>query len=156
VGLEAYEEEMAPLHDIEIDSYRKSCCSIDMDDLNGEFVRLSADLAYWNERLTRAIEKHLTAKAERERVEGDLICDPDLVVQLQEELGKKPTVDQIKGKILNTETFTDAKAVEIAAEAEKRRCGGISEAIVKKSEMLVSLGAHLREEMKRDPSLREE
>lgn len=147
---------MAQLRELEVEAYYVECTEIDRDDLDGEFIRTPSDLAYWNERYARAVEQRERAKSERERVEGKLACDPELVTELAERLGKKPTVDQIKGEILNHEDFQEAKAAEIAAEGEKARCKGAVETLVTKRDMLISVGAHIREEMRQDLRIRDD
>lgn len=148
--------EMAHLRELEVEAYFVECVVTTPEAINEEYTRLTSDVAYWNERYARATETYLLAKAERERTEGRLLCDAEMVAELGERLGKKPTVDQIKGEILVDPKFEEAKTAEIAAEVERIRCRGAVEALATKRDMLVSLGATLREDMKRELLIRDE
>jgi hypothetical protein len=143
------------LRELEVDAYFVECVQCVPEMIQEEFARVTADIAYWNERYTRGTEQYLRAKALREKTEGRLSYDKDMIETLSAELGKKPTVDQIKGRILNHAEYEEAKSEEIAAEAERIRCRGAVEAVATKRDMLVSLGATMREELKRDPMIRD-
>ena len=118
-------------------------------------MRVPSDLAYWNERFASALHEFLDAKIARERVLGELLCDPILRDELDEHIGKKATVEQLKGWVMRDDRYLAAKMREMGAEVEKHRLRGCVEAIAAKRDMLISLGAHVRLEMMHDPVLRQ-
>lgn len=144
------------LHDLDVDEFLKDCVTIEPMALEEEFVRLPADLAYWNERYSMANRTFLRAKIDRERTEARL------TIQLREELaktmpeGKKPTVDAVGAAVKDHADMNAARNAEIDAEIEKARLYGVLDAVRAKKDMLVSIGAHHRAEMAGDPRIREE
>lgn len=148
------EDGTAMLHDLEVDAYLKRAVHIEAVALEDEFVRLPSDIAYWNERHSIALRAYLDAKMDRERVLGTLMCDLTLVEELEAYLGKKPTVDQIKGRVLSDPKYDAAKRKENRTDQERTRLRGAVEALATKRDMLISLGAHVRLEMMHDPIVR--
>jgi len=69
-------------------------------------------------------------------------------------VGKKPNLDQLKGAALCSQRYIDAKAREATAESERHRARGRVDALSTKRDMLISLGAHIRLELLRDPAVR--
>ena len=148
-------EDQVELNDVMIERFLKEAIDISPEALEEEFVRVPADLAYWNERYAVSLRMWLSAKVERERIMGELLCDPLFIEELEEKLQKKkPSVDQIKGAILNHKSYITARISEAANEAEKTRLRGCVDAVASKRDMLISLGAHVRLEMQHDPVLR--
>lgn len=143
------------LNGLAVERYHAECVEIDPDGLDEEFIRTPADLAYWNERVTLAVEERERAKVERERVEGALMINPEFLEAIERLVGKKPNLDQLKGAIAQDAGYKEAKRREIDAEVEKTRCKGVVDALVTKRDMLISAGAHIREEMRQDLRLRD-
>lgn len=131
-------------HDIEADA------RIDTFDLEGEYTRLPADLAYHNEVFADAYQTYLLAKETRKQVEanaaqGARIANP------------KATVGAIDAVVDLDEDVHNARMQEIAAEADKIRQFGRVDALRAKKEMLISLGAHIRAtELNGDPTIRQQ
>jgi len=151
---------VAKINDIEVDDYLSNCVIIEPLAIEEEFIRLPADLAYWNERFAQANRAFLIADIEEKRTEArlHLECRARLTVEKGED-GKKvkaPTVSDIEAEVNGHEDMQRAQDRLIAAEAEKVRLYGVLDAIRTKREMVVSLGAHMRAEMQGDPTLREQ
>lgn len=146
--------ETSYIYDQEVEKYLKDAVHIEPMALEEEFIRIPSDLAYWNEKYAVSLREYLTAKAERERIEGQLMCDPTFAAELETEIGKRPTVDQLKGGIRNNERYISAQVRERAADTERHRLRGCVDAIGAKRDMLISLGAHHRLEMMGDPIVR--
>ena len=56
--------------EIVVDAYLYDCVNVEPEALQEEFVRIPADLAYWNERYAQAHREHLLAKLDAERAEA--------------------------------------------------------------------------------------
>lgn len=148
------------LGDIEVEERLYSAVMIDPQEMDEEFCRVSSDFAYFNEKYANAIEKHLAAKADRERVYAVLFMEArvDLVEDDVDSKGrakkKHPSVDLIKATIEADDTYTSACADELLWEAERMRLRGRCEAISMKKDALQSLGANKRIELMNDPVMR--
>jgi hypothetical protein len=140
--------------DIEIDQYLKRAVQIEPMALEEEFVRLPADIAYWNERHSHALREYLAAKIDREQIFGRLLTNPEFHATLQILIGKRPTVEQLKGAISCHDDYAAARLHENEADVERQRLRGCIDALAAKRDMIVSLGAHIRLEMMHDPIVR--
>ncbi len=120
-----------------------------------EFIRLPGDMAYWNERFAMATHDYLDAKATREKLWGELLNDSAIFDALAKRLGKKPSVDQLKGEIETLDQYVGARQLENTAKADVARTRGNVDCVIAKKEMLISLGAHIRAELNRDAMIRE-
>ena len=163
---------MAELHDIEVEQYLKDCVDIEPIGLEDEFVRLPADLAYWNHRFAEAVKELQRSKFVREQVYARRYQ------ALREELGeasrvaaekaikggadakkvriKAPTVDDITAAVMADDEYAEAKGREIEAEGEKARLYGVVDAVRTKRDMVIQMGADRRVEMQGDPVLRDQ
>jgi len=128
----------------------KEALEIDDGQIKAEFIRLPADMAYWNARYADAIRDHLRAKHECEKTEAR--CYGEHRERL--ELERKVTEKKIESAVTQDPSVIAAREAEIEAEAERARLRGVVEAISTKRDMLMSLGAYIREEM-RDPLIRD-
>lgn len=143
----------------EIDLYQWECVEIDAFAIQEEYMRLPADLAYWNERYASVHRHWLEMKAKRERVYAERL----MVVRqgLQFELDSDPlkkgriTISEVEVGVMRDDAYMAVRDKEISAEAEKIRLWGVLDAIRAKKDMLVSLGAHMRAEMAGGLSTRE-
>lgn len=118
-----------------------------------EYIRVPGDLAYWNERYAQAYRLAMLAEHTRRTVEARVQLELRAAAKAE---GAKPTVDEVAARVTTHSEVTAALLHEIETQAEKEQIRGILEAIRAKKEMLISLGAHLREEMRDDPSIRTE
>lgn len=133
------------------DEYLKSCVTIEQADLQGEFVRVSSDLSYWNHRYAESCKRLLLAELARKKLHAALWLENK--VDTLGKSGKAPTLDDLKAMVELDINYREAKAEEIEAEVEKEELRGVVEAIRTKKEMLISLGAHIRAEMNGNPQI---
>lgn len=135
----------------ESDEYLYECTHINDDDINNEFKRTSADIAFWSKKYADAVKESITAEINRKQVwSAKWIATKEMLVAT----GSRATIEDIKSNLETDNSVREARAREITAEFEKERIKGIMEAIRTKREMLISLGAHLRQEMQQDPTIK--
>jgi len=133
------------------DEYLRECVAIEPLAIQEEYVRLPADLAYWNAQYANAQRAHLLAKVNLDVLERELYP----VIRAELEAGGRATEKMIEAGIGQSEVWVEAKREVAEAEAEKGRLYGVLDAVRSKKDMLISLGAHLRIEMEGDPVLRD-
>lgn len=166
--------EVAMLHDMKVDPYLLECVQIDPILINEEFVRIPADLAYWNARYAQTIKRSLTAKMDLDKcitdgkkavAEMEGLCLQDA----RKELGRsnpRVTESMVAAAVATDERLLAerekwsaaeyrARQAYIDAEADKALIYGNVDAVRAKREMVVSLGAQIRKEMETDPSIGE-
>lgn len=133
------------------DQYLRECVEIDQSDLNDEFIKIPSAIAYWNHQLAEATKAHAIAKLDYDREWARLFC------ALRDGRGDKkaPAVDAIKAMCDMDPELYDLQLDVIEKDAERIRLRGVVDAVLGKRDMLQSLGAKLREEMRGDPSLRQ-
>ncbi len=139
-------------HDVELEEYLRECVKIEPLAIQEEFVRIPADLAYWNARYALALREHLTAKIDLDVTRAKLQPIVRLAIQ---EAGGKVTESQVDAAIESHDSYVDARRRVADAEVAKNELFGSLDAIRAKKDMLMSLGAHLRVEMEGDPVMRE-
>lgn len=139
------------LKEIGAEQFLIECVDIDPIEIDEEFLRQPADLAYWHERYAQAVRRQLDAKHSVPQAEAEMYID------IRDNLipGEKMTEPNIKAHVATSQKVIDAQAELSKAESEKQRCKGYAEAVASKGNMLQSIGAKLRIEM-RDPAVREE
>ena len=120
---------------------------IDEQDLSGEYASVGHHLATWGQKYASAQESFLRAKLGREHHEAKLR------LTLREEYEADPkhkrcTEAQLDALVKSHAEWVGAKVAEIEAEAESLRIRGILGALRTKSDMLISLGAAQRAEMR--------
>lgn len=144
---------MAKLHDMDVDDYLAQAVGIDPLAIQEEYVRVPAELAYWNCKYAEAVNRHLRAKHHLEVTEAQLrfLCRDAL-----EEAGRKVTESTVDSAMLRHSSYEPARFAAIEAEVEVKRLAGVVDAVRTKRDMLVSLGAHVRAEMQHDPVIRSE
>lgn len=142
----------AKLYDREVEEHLKEALEIDDQDLKTEFSRTPGDIAYWNARYGDAIQVALESEEARQRLEAEL------GLEYRERFsgeGKKITEETIKAAVRSDERYRLARRAEMEAEAEKWRARGYALAILAKKDMLMSLGAMVRDELRGDPVVRD-
>ena len=137
----------------EMDAYLRQCVKINPEDMQEEFVRIPADLAYWNAKYAQALREHLLSKLDRDVLKANL--EPMMRQELAA-AGAKITEAVVKAAIESNEAMVEAERRVLEAEVAKNEVFGYLDAIRSKKEMLISLGAHLRAEMEGDPLIREQ
>ena len=140
---------------VDIDQYLEECTKIEPMALQEEFVRVPADLAFWNGKYANVYQHWLEMKLARE------ICFAKLWQHHQTQLlintpKGKATISEVEAAVFQDAEYIDAKVKEITAEGEKVRLYGIMDSLRSKRDMLISLGAHQRAEMGNDPMLRKQ
>jgi hypothetical protein len=115
-----------------------------------EFVRIPADLSYWNAQYADLLRRFLVAKAESEHLWARIWMETRETLLID----GKATEKLIESKATCNPEWQKAHLALVELEAEKARVRGVVEAIEAKKEMLISLGAHLRAEMEGDPMVR--
>lgn len=132
--------------------YSAECVRIEPLAIEEEYIRLPSDLAYWSAELARAIEQSALAKNARE------LTAAEVAGEKREDLhalnGKAPTVAQVEEAVTTDHRYQKAKHAEITTESRRMEILGTVEAIRAKRDMLISLGAHIRAELQRDPLIR--
>lgn len=135
-----------------LDEYLTDCVKIEPLALEEEYIRLPADLAFWNDRYAKAVETYLQAKHDSDTMYAKLLIIHRATLQNQ---GVKVTESIVEATILQDQKWLDVEQKRIGAEAAKARLSGVLDAVKTKRDMLISLGAHIRAEMERDPQVRE-
>lgn len=139
---------------IDLDAYLKDSVRIESFAIEEEFIRLPADLAFWNEQYAQAYKAWQEQKLELERLNATL----SLAIrdELQAQNKGRVTLAEIEQVLHTIDQYKNTKQREIELEAEKVRLYGVVDAVRSKKEMLISLGAHLRFEMGNDPAIRQQ
>lgn len=146
------------LQEIEVDAYLADTVQIEPLALEEEFIRLPADLAYWNERYSQAVRAFLVSKIEAERCEARLHMEVRTRLAAAAPEGAKskgPTVADIEAAVESQPELQAARMRALDAEVDKVRLQGVLDAVRAKRDMLVQLGARARIEMEADPVIRD-
>jgi hypothetical protein len=120
---------------------------IDPANIKQEYTRVPAYLATLNQVYAQALRDAILAKGHRDLVfaeQAEAFLDNEIL-----RLGlnyKKPGEEVIKRAVVLTKEYQRALEKYAEAEYRKAQAGGASAAMVAKKDMLVSLGAHVRQE----------
>jgi len=142
---------MAKLGELDVEQFLHDAVQIEPLALQEEYIRVAPDLAYFNERYSRALERSMIAKLAVDQTEARLQI---AVRQALLNTSQKITEALVEASVTTHEDMTTAREEQIQADVEKSRLHGVLDAIRTKRDMLVSLGAHVRSELQGDPSLR--
>lgn len=112
---------------------------LDPDELVSELARTPGDLARAGFLAAETWGSYRRRKAKRERVLGEILADPEVAAKLKEQLGKAPTVDQLKAGALADPRFEEALELEIQADVDRRRAASTHKALAEKAALLVAL-----------------
>lgn len=118
--------------------------SVNRDDLNSEFVRLSADLAYWGEQLAEAEHEYSMAKLASEKLTAEAF------VRYKEHLQStqgRTTDSSVNAMVTKDHRIVASKTNLLTKTHERNRLKSVVESIRAKKEMIISLGAQMRAEM---------
>lgn len=137
---------MARLRDIEVDDYYKQCIDFEPALIDEEFARLSGDLGYWNELVANASKEVMLAEWAQKKTEAQLY----LKYKEPAEGKKPPTEATVDAAIRVDPAYEAAHLKYVEAQYEYTQLAGRAKTISKKAEMLVSLGAQLRQEREGD------
>jgi hypothetical protein len=140
------------LHDLSVDQYLAQSVTVEPLQLEEEFVRLPADLAYWHARAADALREYQMSKLEQDKTEANLrIVVREHIIAT----GGKPTESQVESGVMLRPEYSEARARTIEAEVEYQRLRGVCEAVRVKRDALVALGQQARAEMS-DPVVRQQ
>ncbi len=118
--------------------------------IQDEFCKVPAAIATWAERHANAIGQSLRAEENRKQMEAALY------LEFREEArsgGTKKTEAEIDASVRTDARFVASKRTEIEAEIYRVKMKGMADAVFAKKDMLVSLGAHIRQEMGGHPRI---
>ena len=139
--------------EIRMESYLRECVEIDQLALSSEYERMPSDFAFWNERYAQAYQHWDQRVIARKSLYASLYMEARRAPVIPP--AKALTVEDVKMTVESELVYMKALSDESQAEFEKVRLFGIMESLRTKREMLVSLGATIRQELQNDPVLRE-
>ena len=143
---------MPKIRDLEIDEYLYESVTLDAVQIEQEFSRVSADVAYWSTMYARAHRRYLRAKILRDQTKAAAYIEHrDLLMASH----GKATVRDIDSSISGDMKVQEVEADVVEAEYEREKLKGTMEAVRAKRDMLITLGAHLRVEMQGNPKINE-
>ena len=134
------------------EKYAGECVALEATNLQGEFIKYTADLAYWGQRVAEARQGESFCKMARDVQAADL----DTLAREALAGDKKPTEAMIAAWVTKHPAMQGTEQHLIAATFELDRAKAIYDALRSKRDMLVGLGAQQRAEMQHDPALKVE
>lgn len=124
----------------------ESCLDIDSFLLEEQYSEHSSNYSYWNDVY---VDAYRTWRMSKDKIKEVYAERYEIVRNKLEKTKKgKVTVKEVEIDIERDPIYLKAKANEIEADAEKERWKGRLEALRSRKDMLISLGAHVREEIK--------
>jgi hypothetical protein len=142
---------MAFLMDIEVDDYLKQCVDLVPEAISEEYSRLSPDYAYWNEKMKGVVSRLLHAEFDEKQTEARLY----LKYKEPGDGKKSPTEKAVDSAVLLDPIFQESHLKTLELTAERDYLKGVLKNLSLKAEMLVSMGATLRQEIQGDLRMRE-
>jgi len=143
---------VANLKDVEVSEYLKQCVDMVPEQINEEFSRMSADYAYWNEKYAEANRLELVTEWSEKKAYASAYLQKKMEAQVSSTKTSEATLD---AEVKTSQVYGRAVEEHIEARAATAHLKGVLEALKTKREMLISSGAHLRQEMQGDPIIRE-
>lgn len=133
------------------EAYLRASTQIDELIISEEFIRLPADVSYWNSMYAEAYRQFLIAEFDRKQSWANALSAARVVLA-DKGLGgaRGPTVDAVEAEAMRDPNFVKAKRWEIQCESDKVRLAGVLEALRTKKDMLISYGANQRAEMQQE------
>lgn len=131
-----------------VEEYLRASTQINEFALQEEFLRLPADIAYWNTQYAEAHKANLIAKLDREKAWAAAVKAARVVLSPKGPSGGKgPTVADVEAEALEDPNYTQAKLWEIHTEVEKVKLSGTLDSLRAKQSMLITIGANQRAEL---------
>jgi hypothetical protein len=121
--------------------------------LNEEYIRIPSDIAFLGQQYATAYRRAGEAKIRENKLEAATTISIRAQAAASNE---KLTLPDLAARVDTDEEVVLARLETVRAEAEKLRVRGYYDAVLAKKDMVISIGATLREEMKSTPSLRNE
>ncbi len=134
------------------EEYARQCVTLDNTNLQGEFVKYTADLSFWGAKLGYAKQEESLAKLARDVTAADL----DSAAREALMGDKKPTEGAIAGWVTRHPSMQEAERTLIHATHAMDQVKAICDALRAKRDMLVGLGAQQRAEMQHEPIVKME
>ena len=129
------------------DSYLRSCLSVNQADLPSEYIRVSADYGYWAERFAAVDEETARLKTRLEMVDAKLSIEIETELRADGLGGTRgPSDKKVRHRVLGHQVYRGALNDYQSMNGERERLNQILKAIQVKKEMLISLGATMRQE----------
>ena len=132
------------------EKYARECVKLEPTALEEEFVRYTADFAFWGAKIATAKQEEALTKLSRDTTAADL----DVAAREALAGDKKPTEALIAAWVAKHPAMQAAEKEVIAATYDVDRVRAIWEAMRAKRDMLVGLGAQQRAEMQHEPSVK--
>jgi hypothetical protein len=132
------------------ESYLRDCVTIDENQVEKEYVRISSDLAYWGQKYVDAHQVYLMAKLTVEETRSRLY----LIAREKGKEGKAPSEATLTALVDSDESMHQVRLELVIAEVKRAKLHQVCEAIRAKKDLVVQLGASLRAQMQGDPVLR--
>lgn len=129
------------------DKYARECVKLEPTALEEEFVRYTADFAFWGAKYASAKQEESLAKLSRDTTAADL----DVAAREALSGDKKPTEALVAAWVAKHPAMQAAEKEVIAATYDADRVRAIWDALRAKRDMLVGLGAQQRAEMQHEP-----
>ncbi len=139
---------MAKIKGTEFDDYLVSSVAIYPEQIQEEFCRAPADIAYFGEQTANATRAHRLAELARR--EGEATLQMEHRARLNS-LGKV-TEAAVEAAVRTDPRWHDLQVAEIEAEAEMLAARHRYTAVLAKRDMVQSLGALMRSERERVPA----
>lgn len=147
------------------EKYAERCIQVDINDLQGEFVRLPSDLHYWRQEWVTAVGHEAEATGLRKAAAGaikdayattyqrlkQLKADGAQKALSEAAIAEAIQLDPEYQEAIKAERYQAAHEANMALATA--RASAMVEAIQAKKEMIISLGAHVRAE--RDAGIRD-
>ena len=118
---------------------------LDRDDMEGEYVRLTGDFGFWGERIAVARQAHALAKLD---LDIGMVRVRAKAAHILDEAGTKYSEAAIARTAPHIPEYKQLHLSVIYAQRQVDHLAGILEALRAKKDMLISLGATLRQEFK--------
>lgn len=132
------------------EKYARECVKLEPTALEEEFVRYTADFAYWGAKVADARQEESLAKLARDTMAADL----DIAAREALAGDKKPTEAMITAWVAKHPAMQSAEKDVIAATHAFDKLRAIWDALRAKRDMLVGLGAQHRAEMQHEPTVK--
>jgi len=123
----------------------RTSVTIDEVALNEEYIRLPSDFAYFSELYANSKKAFAEAKLNRDITRSRLRMIARETIEVS---GKRATESMVDATVELDPVWLEVKTKEIECEAEAAYLYGVLESLRTKRDMLISLGAHTRAEMK--------
>lgn len=128
-----------------VDEYVWESVSIERTNLNEEFIRVSADLYYWGNALAKAEAEEAAAKINLKSIAAAKHVEISRIAKL--------SVRNAEAAVEVSREYQEADNLLLAKSAARGQLRAIVDAVRSKRDMIVSLGAQMRAEMKLEPTI---